>query len=298
MPDATIRCWREGDDESLLALWAPIGWTDASRYGAKFEDPDNSPDRVFVAELGGRVVGHVISTRRKLLVDGDWREFAGVGHLVVHPAARGLRLGRRLLDTCRGVAERDGARGLVMWTSPTFVPAYEMYLRDGYRFISRHVRHRVDPEWLLERLPEEPVLERRPLAADDWPAVRDLRARWAREAFPVSLGWDAEREFGSSAYTGLYSDGSLIGAFSEALTDPIVAPGLVRAALRAMADALLADGRSSAVFSVGLGGLADEALSPLSHLREENGYCTLIKPLGTPLQITAPQRVHAFVWPW
>jgi GNAT superfamily N-acetyltransferase len=294
MPDIEIRNWRQGDDEALVPLWAPMRWTDLELYGRKFEDPSNAPDRVFVAEIDGRIAGHAIATRRDVYLEGAWRTFGGVGHLAVHPKAKGLGLGRRLLDECDRVAEEAGLRGVLMWTKESFIPAYAMYLRTGYELVGQMARHQTALDWLIEALPAE-SLEVRPVvpASDD---VLQLRAEWAEEAFPVSCGWDVQAMTGTE--WGLYDGGKLVGAFSAQLTDPVVPAQRAAEALGAMARWKRDQGAEVADFWLTAESPADRALAPHTHLREVIGMRTLVKPLGGALKLGDQYAIHGACWPW
>jgi len=295
MGDPTIRTWREGDDELLVPLWQPMGWTDPAMYGRKFEDPGNSPDRVFVAELDGRVVGHAIATRREVLVEGEFRLFGGVGHLAVHPIAKGRGLGRRLLEECHRVAREADARGVIMWTKCTFHPAFDMYIRSGYRLVAHEARHQVDIEWLRE-VWGEPSVEIRPLPDGEAPAAEELRRRWAEICFPVSCGWDVG--FPEKASLGIYDGSVLVGTCSEAPLTPIVPRDLIRDALLAMGIRRLAGGERCLTYSLASGSTGDRILSGVSSAREEVGYCTLVLPLGGDLDLGDQEPVQFACWPW
>ncbi len=298
MSRAAIRTWREGDDPALVALWAPLaGWTDPATYARKFEDPGLESSRVFVAELDERVVGHVMSTRRAVYVEGDWKTFGCIGHLVVHPRAKGLGIGRRLLGACDEDAERAGMRGALMWTRTSYHPAFQMYLRDGYELYAREVTHEIDTAWVADRLGPSP-LDLRPLAADDAQAAERVRAQWAEEAFPVSVGWDAGAVL--PARLGFYEGDTLVGTAAACEgTVGIVLPGRdVREAVAACAERLLAEGHVGGRMTATCHGAVDRALSPLSHNREEGTWCTLIKHFGPAVDTAAQERVHGAVWPW
>ncbi len=298
MSKATIRPWREGDDAALTALWAPLaGWTDPATYARKFDDPGLDASRVFVAELDERIVGHVMSTRRTVYVEGEWKAFGCVGHLVVHPAAQGLGIGRRLLGACDEDAERAGMRGVLMWTRTTYHPAFQMYLRDGYELCAQEVIHEIDTSWVADRLGPSP-LQLRPLGDDDADSAARIRADWAEEAFPVSAGWDASEAF--PPRLGFYEGDALVGTSAGCDgASSFILPGRdVREAVAACAERLLAEGRPGGRVTATCHGAVDRALSAVSHNREEGTWCTLIKHFGPPIDTAAQERVHGAVWPW
>ena len=83
----------------------------------------------WVAELDGRVVGSV--TLRDL--GGG---LARLGHLALHPEARGWGAGRRLFETVVETAREAGYERLELLTFPDLVTARELYRRGGFRMVS------------------------------------------------------------------------------------------------------------------------------------------------------------------
>lgn len=112
-----------------------FGW-DASfegvvaRIGADIiENFDPVSDRGFVAEVDGARAGSAWLVR----ADGDTAKLRLV---LVEPAARGLGLGRRLVQECLGFARRAGYRRVVLWTVDTLTAARHIYQSEGFRLES------------------------------------------------------------------------------------------------------------------------------------------------------------------
>lgn len=291
-----IRTWREGDDAELVKLWAPLsGWTDASLYARKFEDPGNAPERVFVAELDGKIVGHALASRRQVFAEGEWRGFGGVGHLIVHPTAKGLGIGRKLLAACDDAAERAGMRAVLMWTKNTYHPAYQMYLRDRYELLAQGVHHEVDLEWVADRLGPSPLCVR-PLGAEDRAQAAAIREQWAHEAFPVSTGWEVG--IYCPPALGYFEGEALVGISSNGRADPILPGRDVREAMAALAEYRLAQGERASTFTVTANAAADRALTSVSHNRELSPWCTILKHFGPPIDMVGQEPVHGGVWSW
>ncbi|MFI7008694.1 GNAT family N-acetyltransferase [Streptomyces sp. NPDC050145] len=94
----------------------------------------------WVARLDGRVAGHVLLARPRPVdvaprLAPPERPTCVVGRLFVAPAARGRRIGARLLErAAREAARRGGARA-VLDVVPRDVAAVALYERAGWTFL-------------------------------------------------------------------------------------------------------------------------------------------------------------------
>ncbi len=61
--------------------------------------------------------------------------------LLVHPRARGQRLGARLVDACLAFARAAGYRRMVLWTNDPLVAARHIYLDAGFALVAEEPHH-------------------------------------------------------------------------------------------------------------------------------------------------------------
>ena len=116
-----------GYDERFEALVAQI----AARFIHRF---DPRRERCWIAERDGLRLGAVFLVRKSAAA-------AQLRLLLVDPAARGIGLGKRLVEECIAFARSAGYRKLVLWTQSELAAARGIYQKAGFRLVGRE-KHR------------------------------------------------------------------------------------------------------------------------------------------------------------
>jgi DNA-binding MarR family transcriptional regulator/GNAT superfamily N-acetyltransferase len=116
-----------GWDQTFEALVAEIAAAFVKTYDPKKE-------RCWIAEREREIVGSVFLVR-----DSD--AVAKLRLLYVEPPARGLGIGRRLVEECMVFARARGYRTLTLWTNDVLVSARRIYQAVGFKLIKVERHH-------------------------------------------------------------------------------------------------------------------------------------------------------------
>ena len=116
-----------GFDSGFEALVAEIA--------AKFlKDFDPARERCWIAELDGRRVGSIMLVKQS-------HETAKLRLLLVESEARGLGLGRQLVETCLHFAKAAGYREITLWTNSILDEARGLYESLGFTLVKEAPHH-------------------------------------------------------------------------------------------------------------------------------------------------------------
>jgi DNA-binding MarR family transcriptional regulator/GNAT superfamily N-acetyltransferase len=112
-----------GWDESFEALVAEI----AAQFLKNF---DAARERCWIAEIDGERVGSIFLVKQTYTI-------AKLRMLLLEPHARGLGLGRRLVDECMQFARSSGYRKITLWTQSNLLAARKLYHSAGFKLIKQ-----------------------------------------------------------------------------------------------------------------------------------------------------------------
>jgi GNAT superfamily N-acetyltransferase len=130
-----------GWDDTFEALVAGIV--------AKFiQNFDPKRERCWIAEIDGEIVGSVFLVKESETV-------SKLRLLIVHPKARGLGIGKRMVNECLRFARQAGYRKTMLWTNNVLLAARHIYETMGFKLVLEEPHHSfgqdlVGETWELE----------------------------------------------------------------------------------------------------------------------------------------------------
>lgn len=116
-----------GWDETFEGLVAGIVSEFIKNYDHKFE-------RCWMAEMNGEIVGSVFVVKKS-------DEVAKLRLLIVDPKARGLGIGKRLVNECIRFARQVGYKKMTLWTNNVLLAARGIYQSTGFTLVEEDPYH-------------------------------------------------------------------------------------------------------------------------------------------------------------
>ncbi|GLQ93817.1 bifunctional helix-turn-helix transcriptional regulator/GNAT family N-acetyltransferase [Dyella acidisoli] len=143
----TIRTHRIGDIGWAIERHGQL-YADEFGWNAEFEalvaglfaqfatHHDPATERMWIAAVDGERVGCVFVAR-----NADDPTAAQLRCLLVDPKARGLGIGKRLVDECIGFAKNAGYTRVLLWTNDILASARRIYEAAGFSLVSEEAHH-------------------------------------------------------------------------------------------------------------------------------------------------------------
>jgi DNA-binding MarR family transcriptional regulator/N-acetylglutamate synthase-like GNAT family acetyltransferase len=109
--------WHQGFEAFVLEIVAGF-----------LKNYDSANERCWVAERSGEIVGCVLLVKRS-------KRIAQLRLLLVEPTARGLGIGKRLVEECIRFARETGYKKIVLWTHDNLTAARAIYRKTGFQLV-------------------------------------------------------------------------------------------------------------------------------------------------------------------
>jgi N-acetylglutamate synthase-like GNAT family acetyltransferase len=104
---------------------------------------DAKRERCWIAEMHGEIVGSVFLVKKSASV-------AKLRLLLVEPQARGLGLGKKLVEECVKFARQAGYKKVTLWTQSDLYAARGIYKEAGFKRVHSEAHHSFGKDLVAE----------------------------------------------------------------------------------------------------------------------------------------------------
>jgi DNA-binding MarR family transcriptional regulator/GNAT superfamily N-acetyltransferase len=104
---------------------------------------DAQRERCWIAEMEGEIVGSVFLVKKSAAI-------AKLRLLLVEPKARGLGLGKRLVEECVKFARQAGYKKITLWTQSDLYAARGIYQKAGFQRVHEEPHHSFGKDLVAE----------------------------------------------------------------------------------------------------------------------------------------------------
>jgi DNA-binding MarR family transcriptional regulator/GNAT superfamily N-acetyltransferase len=137
--------WNQGFERLVLEIVASF-----------LKNYDSGTERCWVAERSGEILGCVFLVKRS-------KRIAQLRLLLVEPSARGLGIGKRLVEECIRFARETGYKKIVLWTHDNLTAARAIYQKAGFQLTATASHEDFGPRvtsetWELKLTPRPKVI--------------------------------------------------------------------------------------------------------------------------------------------
>ena len=206
MSDKIIyRYWQPGDDDAILELLLPAEQVHEDSYRDKFENSHIEAERIRLALVNERVVGHVWGEPWSFFIEGKLQRFVTVGAVFVAPDMRRQGIATHLMQELHEYFQKKGYRGSILDTDEK--EAIRLYQKVGYQKFTQELQTELPPN------PNTSQLKWTETNLKDLSTFPQLDEKWARHNFPVSYDWQSMKvhQYNMSGYRVLRQGQKIVG---------------------------------------------------------------------------------------